>query len=334
MMKAVVLRRYGSNDGVDIADVPPPVPGPRDVLIEARAVSINPVDFKIRNGMLKPLAPYRLPIVMGNDVAGVVTACGNQVQRFRVGDSVYASADKMRLGAFAEQVALEEETVARMPAGMSFEDASALPLVALTAWQALHTRARLQLGERVLIHAGAGGVGTVAIQIAKHLGAWVATTASAANRQLVTELGADAVVDYRTEDFSRLCKDLDVVFDTQGGDVLRRSFTVLRPGGRLVTIGGMPDYPTVHAMQSPWYLQLALWVLSWPLLWRARQHKVRYSYLFREPIGADLENISQLVESGVLKPVIDRVLPFDQIKEALDHVEAGHARGKVVVHIR
>lgn len=222
-MKAIVLDRYGSNDGVRFGETPDPEVDPGDVLVQIHAASVNPLDLKIREGKLKPVLPYRLPIVLGNDLAGVVVKVGRDVRRFQPGDEVYARPDQGRIGAFAELIAMREDDVALAPRELTMEEAASIPLVGLTAWQALVERANLQAGQKVLIHAGSGGVGTFAIQLAKHLGATVATTTSTANIDWVQRLGADIVIDYKKEDFAAVLRDYDLVLDTLGGDTLANS---------------------------------------------------------------------------------------------------------------
>ena len=223
-MKAAVIHRYGKNDQVHIEEMAKPEPLQNDLLVSVRAASVNPVDFKIRAGELRQIVPYRLPLVLGNDLSGVVVSVGASVSRFKVGDEVFARLDKDRIGAYAEFALVRETAAAHKPAKLSHVEAASIPLVGLTAWQALVDIAKLSAGQSVLIHAGSGGVGTFAIQLAKHLGATVATTVGARNSDLVKALGADQIIDYKSQRFDELVKDVDVVFDTQGGDTLERSF--------------------------------------------------------------------------------------------------------------
>ncbi|OUL79306.1 NADP-dependent oxidoreductase, partial [Paraburkholderia hospita] len=217
-MKAFVVDRYGRKHGVRAGDMPVPELREDDVLIQIHAAGVNPLDSKIRDGEFKLILPYRLPLILGNDLAGVVARVGSRVRRFRPGDEVYARPPKDRIGTFAEFIAIKEDAVALKPKALSMEEAASIPLVGLTAWQALIERGQLKKGQKVLIHAGSGGVGTFAIQLAKHLGATVATTASTANARLMKQLGADIVIDYRKDDFAAALKDFDVVLDTQGGN--------------------------------------------------------------------------------------------------------------------
>jgi NADPH:quinone reductase-like Zn-dependent oxidoreductase len=330
-MKAFVVGRYGSKDGLQMREVGEPDVGAHDVLVEVRAASVNPLDAKIRNGEFKLVLPYRVPFVLGHDVAGLVLRVGSEVRSFAPGDEVYARPDKDRIGTFAELIAIHEDDVARKPATLTMEESAALPLVALTAWQALVERAKLQPGQRVLIHAGSGGVGTIAIQLAKHLGAHVATTTGPANVEWVKNLGADVVVDYRRDDFETILRDYDVVLDSLGGKTLRKSLRVLKPGGIAIGIGGPPDPNFAREIRANSIVRIATVLLSGRTRLRARRHHVRYSFLFMKASGEQLRAIAALVDAGTLRPVMDRVYPFMSTKEAMGYVESGRAKGKVVV---
>lgn len=305
-----------------------------DVLVEIHAASINPVDFKIRNGDLKPLLPYKLPLIMGNDLAGVVVKCGPNVEGFKPGDEVYARADKDRIGAFAEMIAVNEKAVAKKPRTLDMVQAAAVPLVGLTAWQALVEIAQLQAGQQVLIQAGSGGVGTIAIQLAKHLRATVATTTSTANVEWVKNLGADVVIDYKKDDFETNVRDYDIVFDTLGGETLEKSLRVVKPGGKVISVAGPPEPVFARQYGLNWFLRLAIRVLSFPIRRKAKRGKVTYSFLFMKPSGDQLSELGSLIDSGAIRPVVDRVFSFQSTQEALAYVEQGHAKGKVVVQIR
>jgi NADPH:quinone reductase-like Zn-dependent oxidoreductase len=240
-MKAFLIDRYGSNDVVRAGEMPDPELQDNDVLVQIHAASVNPVDLRTRDGKLKLILPYRLPFALGNDLAGVVVRVGSGVRRFKPGDEVYARPDKDRVGTFAEFISMKEDAVAQKPKRLTMEEAASIPMVGLTAWQVLVEKANLKKGQKVLIHAGSGGVGTFAIQLARHLGALVATTTSTANLDWVKRLGADTVIDYRKEDFETILHDFDVVLDTQGGETLEKSLRVLKPGGKLISISGPPD---------------------------------------------------------------------------------------------
>ena len=333
-MKAFIVDRYGSSDGVRAGEMPDPELRDDDVLVQIYAASVNPLDFKIRDGKLKLILPYRLPFILGNDLAGVVVRVGSGVRRFKPGDEVYARPDTDRIGAFAEFISIKEDAVANKPKELTMEEAASIPLVGLTAWQALIERANLKRGQKVLIHAGSGGVGTVAIQLAKHLGAIVATTTSTANLDWVKRLGADIVIDYRKDDFETILHDYDAVLDTLGGEALEKSLRVLKPGGKLISISGPPDPDFATDIGSTWILRLAMRLLSYRIRRRAKRHHVSYSFLFMRPSGDQLREIGSLIDSGIIRPVVDRVFPFESTKEAMAYVETGRAKGKVVVKMR
>lgn len=333
-MKAFVIDRYGNDGVVRAGEMPEPELRDRDVLIQVHAASINPLDLKIRDGKLKAILPYRLPLILGNDLAGVVLRVGPGVRQFKPGDEVYARPDADRIGTLAEFIAIGEDAAAIKPRRLTMEEAASLPLVGLTAWQALVEKANLKAGQKVLIHAGSGGVGSIAIQLAKHLGATVATTTSAANLDWVKDLGADIVIDYRKDDFETILHDYDVVLDTQGGQVLEKSLRVLKPGGKLISISGPPDPDFARGMHASWILGLAVRLLSHRIRKSAKRLGVDYSFLFMRASGDQLREIGSLIDAGHIRPVVDRVFPFESTKEALAYVEEGHAKGKVVVKIR
>jgi NADPH:quinone reductase-like Zn-dependent oxidoreductase len=310
--------------------VPDPVIGDGDVLVRILASGVNPLDGKIMAGEFKLILPYRTPFVLGNDLAGVVVQVGRSVRRFAPGDEVYARPGKDRIGTFAELIAVDEGDLARMPVGLTMAEAASLPLVALTAWQALVEKADVRPGQNVLVHAGSGGVGTIAIQLAKHLGAHVATTASAANVDWVRKLGADEVIDYRTADFEQELRDVDVVLDSLGAENLAKSLRVLRPGGLAISIAGPPD-PAFPARLGRPLLRPVLAVLSRRVRRAARKLGVRYSFLFMRADGGRLQQITALVEAGVIRPVLDRTFDFDETPAALDYVGSGWVKGKLVV---
>jgi NADPH:quinone reductase-like Zn-dependent oxidoreductase len=332
-VRAFALKRYGKSNTVAEVDVAVPRLRDGDVLVQVCAASVNPLDLKIRNGELKPLLPYRLPVILGNDVAGVVVKAGRNVQRFRPGDEVYAKPSQDRIGAFAEYIALDERDVALKPERLTMEEAASLPLVALTAWQALVDAARLRPGHKVLIHAGSGGVGTVAVQLAKYLGATVATTTSTSNVEWVKDLGADIVIDYKTQDFSTILRDYDAVLDTQGGQTLDKSFKVVKSGGKVISIAGPPDPTAARHLGANWVLTQAIRILSLRVRRMAKRRGVTYSFLFMKASGDQLREIRMLVDSGIIRPVIDRVVPFESTLDAIAHVGNGRAKGKVVVSL-
>ncbi|MFD3535036.1 NADP-dependent oxidoreductase [Streptomyces sp. NPDC058664] len=331
-MKTFMIERYGDKAGVRAAEMPDPRAGADDVLVRIHAASVNPLDLKIRDGDLKAILPYRLPLVLGNDLAGTVVRVGPAVTRFAVGDEVYARPDKDRIGTFAELIAVHQDDAAIKPATLTMTEAASLPLVALTAWQALVERAQVRPGQKVLIHAGAGGLGTVAVQLAKELGAHVAATASTAKLDLVKELGADVVVDYRRQDFETVLDGYDVVLDSLGGETLQRSLRVLRPGGKLISVAGPPDAAFARELGANPVLRLAMSALSYRTRRRAERYGVTYSFLFMKASGAQLRGLTPLIDAGRIRPVVDRVFPFAETREAMEYVEKGRAKaGKVVV---
>jgi 2-desacetyl-2-hydroxyethyl bacteriochlorophyllide A dehydrogenase len=333
-MKAFVVGRYGKANSVEAVELPEPELGDGDVLVQIHAASVNPLDLKIRNGELKPLLPYKLPLVLGNDLAGVVIKAGANVGRYKPGDEIYAKPDKDRIGAFAELIAISENDVAKKPHRLDMEQAASIPLVGLTAWQALVEKAKLRAGQKVLIHAGSGGLGTIAIQLAKHLGATVATTTSTMNVEWVKRLGADVVIDYRSNDFETVLHDYDVVIDTQGGQTLEKSLRVLKPGGKVISVAGPPDPDFAKDFGANWFLIQAMRALSFRIRRKAKRRGVAYSFLFMRASGDQLRELGSLIDSGAIRPVVDRVFPFQSTAEALAYVEKGRAKGKVVVKIR
>jgi len=333
-MKAFILDRYGSADRVRAGDVPDPEPREDDVLVQIHAAGVNLLDSKITNGEFKSFLRYRLPLILGHDVAGVVVRVGSRVRRFKPGDEVYARPADGRIGAFAEFIAINEADVAIKPQALTMEEAASIPLVGLTAWQALIERANLKRGQKVLIHAGSGGVGTFAIQLAKHVGATVATTTSTANVDLVRSLGADIVIDYKTEDFARVLRDYDVVLNSLDKVTLEKSLRVLKPGGQLISISGPPDAAFARSIGASWVLRMIVGALSYGIRSKARRRQARYSFLFMRANGDQLSEITSLIEDGIIRPVVDRVFPFASTKEAMAYVEAGRAKGKVVVSLR
>jgi NADPH:quinone reductase-like Zn-dependent oxidoreductase len=330
-MKAFILDRYGSAEHVRAGDVPDPELREDDVLVEVHAAGVNQLDSKLRDGEFKRILPYRLPLILGHDVAGVVVRIGSRVRRFKPGDEVYARPADGRIGAFAQFVAIKEDDVAIKPKALTMEEAASIPLVGLTAWQALIERAHLKKGQKVLIHAGSGGVGTCAIQLAKHVGATVATTTSTANVDLVRSLGADIVVDYKKEDFADVLRDYDVVLNSLDKVTLEKSVRVLKPGGQLISISGPPDAAFAESIGASWVLRSIMGVLSYGIRAKAKRRQATYSFLFMRANGEQLTRITALINDGIIRPVVDRVFSFASTKEAMAYVEAGRAKGKVVV---
>ncbi|MFT0182779.1 NADP-dependent oxidoreductase [Pseudomonas benzopyrenica] len=333
-MKAFIIDRYGKREVGRIAEVPEPELLDDDVLIQVHAASVNLLDVKIRNGEFKPILPYRMPLVLGHDVAGTVVKVGPRVRRFKLGDEVYARPDDFRIGTFAEYIAVKEGSLAHKSANLSMEEAASIPLVALTAWQVLVETAKLKKGQKVFIQAGSGGVGTIAIQLAKYLGAFVATTTSTGNVEWVKSLGADVVIDYRKQDFATELRDYDVVLNSLGNDELEKSLQVLKPGGHLLSISGPPTPEFAADQKLAWPLKQVLRLLSRSIRKKAKRLGIRYTFVFMRASGSQLGEISSLIESGVIKPAVDRVFPFNSVAEALAYVETGRAKGKVVIKVK
>mgnify|MGYP006186127831 FL=1 len=330
-MKAAYINRYGNIDDVQLDGQSKPPITENDVLVKIHAASINPLDLRVLEGEFKAIQPVKFPFILGNDFAGTVVQVGANVKQFKAGDEVYAKTDQN--GAFAEYTVVHQSSLALKPQNISMELAASLPLVSLTAWQALVEIAKVQAAQKVLIHAGSGGVGSIAIQLAKHLGATVATTTSGKNAQWVKALGADIIVDYKTTDFEQELKDYDVVLDTQGGKILEKSLNVLKRGGRIISISGPPDREFAEAIHANWLLKCIIPLLSWSIRNKAKKKGITYSFLFMQPNGQQLSEISKLVESGNINPIVDKTYAFTEIKDAFQYVNTGRAKGKVVLKI-
>ncbi len=330
-MKAAHIYAYGDPDVFRVEDAPEPLPGPRDLLVRVRASSVNPVDCKTRVGSQRAINRKRMPAILGLDVSGEVCAVGAEVTRFEVGDSIYASPNHRRPGTYAEYVAIDEREAAKKPANLTHEEAASIPLVGLTVYNALVTGTALKEGETVLVQGGSGGVGTFAVQYARHLGARVVATCSARNVELVTSLGAHQVVDYTETAFEDVLQEVDVVLDAVGGDVERRSLQVLRRGGRMSTLAsGLPGFSKRYGP----YLGFAVTVASLARrIAAARLRGVRQHMALRRADGEELATLTPLLEQGVVRPVVDRVLPLADIAEAHRYIETGRARGKVVISV-
>ncbi|QEC42498.1 NADP-dependent oxidoreductase [Pseudobacter ginsenosidimutans] len=333
-MKAFIINRYGKKENLQSAEIAEPVLRANDVLVQIHAASVNILDSKIKNGDFKLILPYKPPITLGHDVAGIVIKVGLGVKQFKTGDEVYARPSDHRIGTFAELIAINENDVALKPGNFSMEEAASIPLVGLTAWQALVEKANVKKGQKVFIQAGSGGVGTFAIQLAKHLGATVATTTSASNIDLVKSLGADIVINYRKEDFETLLKDYDIVLNSQDAKTLEKSLRILKPGGKLISISGPPDPSFAEEIKAPWFMKLIVRLLSAGVRKKAKRLNVSYSFLFMRAEGTQLGQITSLIDAGIIKPVIDKVFPFEQTNEAMGYVETGRAKGKVVIKIK
>jgi NADPH:quinone reductase-like Zn-dependent oxidoreductase len=328
-LKAFVVTHYGA-DGLQAADVAAPEVGPRDVLVDIRAASVNPLDTMVRNGEFKRLIKYKRPFVLGHDLAGVITRVGAEVRDFNVGDEIYSRPRDLRIGGFAEHIAIDAADVALKPASLSFEEAAAVPLVALAAWQALVDVAGIKAGQKVLVHAGAGGLGSSVVQVAKHLGAYVAATAHTKDVDKVRSLGADEVIDYTSQDFTEVLAGYDVVLDSLGRASLEKSLAVLKSGGLAISVVGPPDPHFATQLGQP-LLKPVMGLLSRRVRWRAKELGVRYSFLFMRANGAQLKTLATLYDTGVLRPVLDRTFDFADTLAAMAYVEQGKANGKIVV---
>ena len=333
-MRAFFLDRYGGHEATQLREVPTPQPGAREILVRVHAAGLNPVDYKTREGKLKAIRNYPLPVVLGSELAGIVEACGGGVTRFAEGDRVFARVDKDTLGAFAEHACVREDFAAKMPVSLDFVAAASMPLAGLTALQALRDELRVERGQRIFISGGAGGVGTFALQLAKELGAEVSTTASARGEALVRRLGADVVVDYTQKRFDHELRDLDGAMDLVGGESLARTFAVVKRGGKVVSIAGVPEPETARKdLGRGAGLAALFWLASFGVRAKARRHGVTYRYMFMHPSGTDLEHLATLADGGRLEAVVDRVFPFAEIGEAFAYLEKGRAKGKLVVRM-
>ncbi|REA64290.1 NADP-dependent oxidoreductase [Dyadobacter luteus] len=333
-MKAFQIKKYDKEAGLILAEVPKPSIKDDEVLVEVHASGLNLLDSKIKSGEFKMILPYQFPLTLGHDAAGVITQVGKNVKHLKVGDQVYARVADFSIGTFAEYIAINEKDVALKPKNISMEEAASIPLVALTAWQALVEIGNIQKGQKVFIQAGSGGVGTIAIQLAKYLGATVATTASEKSFDTLKSLGADVLIDYKKEDFENVLKDYDLVLNSQDTATLKKSLNVLKPGGKLISISGPPTPAFASEIGARWYIKTILSLISSGIRKKAEKLGVQYSFLFMRADGKQLQQITKLIESADIRPVVDKVFPFLQTNEALQYVESGRAKGKVVVKVR
>ena len=331
-MRAYVLKHYGGPEGSQLMEIPAPAPRPRDILVDVRAAGLNPVDFKFRQGKLRAILRPKLPFVLGNELAGEVIAIGSDVTGFRVGDRVFARVAKDWAGAFAEQACVDQDHAALVPQNVDFTAAAAVPLAGLTALQALRDELGVRPGQKVFISGGAGGVGTFAIQIAKWLGAHVTTTASKRGEALVRSLGCDEVIDYTTQDISKVAGKFDAGFDLIGGKTLEQMFEIMKRGAKIVSVGALPEPQTaIKDLGGSRILAALFWMVSYRIRSQARRAGISYRYLFMHPSGRDLAQLAELIAQEKLKIIVDKTYPFANISEALAYVESGRAKGKVVV---
>ena len=333
-MKAYSISKYSKGDKMQLVDMPEPNIGDNEVLVAIHATALNQLDNKLKEGEFKLLLPYKFPLVLGHDFAGVITKVGSKVNRFKAGDEVFARPADFHIGTFAEYIAVNENDLALKPKNVSMEEAASIPLVALTVWQAFVEKAQLKKGQKVFIQAGSGGVGTIAIQLAKHLGATVATTASANNFEWLKSLGADVLIDYKTQDFETILKDYDLVLNSQDEKTLAKSLRILKRGGKVVSISGPPDVTFAKELGLSWFMKMVISFLSRKVRKQAQKLGVDYAFLFMQANGKQLTKIAELIETGVISPVIDKVFPFAAMNEAMDYVASGRSKGKVVVKIK
>jgi len=333
-MKALTFKRYGRSPEIGLVDIPRPTLKPNELLVEVQAVGLNPIDTMIPKGTFKAVLHFPLPATMGSDLAGIVIEVGDRVTRFKPGDEVFASLFDLGIGSLAEFAVVPQRVAAMKPTNLDFVQAASVPMVGLTSWQALKERAVLRAGQKVFIPAGSGGIGTFAIQLAKHLGAKVGTTVSTGNVELVRGLGADEIVDYKKQEFEQVLRGYDAVLGTVRGDAIEKSIGILKPGGRIVSLIGPLDAAFARAKHLNFVLTFVFGLMSRKILRLARKRQVDYSFLFVRPDGDQLKGIGDLLESGRIRPVIDKVFPFEQAREALDYLAQGRAKGKVVVTMR
>jgi NADPH:quinone reductase-like Zn-dependent oxidoreductase len=333
-MKALTFKRYGKSPGIGFADVPRPTPKPDELLVQVYAVSVNPIDNMIPTGVFKAVVRFQLPATLGSDLAGVVIEVGSRVTRFKPGDAVFANIFDQGTGSIAEFAVVPESAAALKPTHLDFVQAASIPMVGLTSWQALKERINLRAGQKVFIPAGSGGIGTFAIQLAKHLGAKVGTTTSAGNVELVSRLGADEVVDYKKQDFEKVLGGYDAVLGTVRGDAIEKSIGILKPGSKIVSLVGPLDVAFARARRLNFILTFVFALMSRRIMRLAKKREVAYSFLFARPDGNQLAQIGNLIETQRIRPVIDKVFPFEQAKEALEYLALGRAKGKVVVRMQ
>lgn len=334
-MKAFTVQKYGKKETLNLTNVSEPTVNENEVLVQIHSAGVNLLDSLVRNGEFKIFLPYKTPFINGHDMAGVVTKVGSKVTKYKVGDEVYSRPSDHHIGTFAEYISVNENDLAFKPKNISLEEAASIPLVGLTSWQALIEISKLKKGQKVFIQAGSGGVGTFAIQLAKHLGAFVATTTSSANTALVKSLGADLIIDYKMQDFSTILKDYDVVLHSnREAKVLEDSLRILKRGGTLVSLTGPPTGKGAKEMGMAWHFQVIMNLLSFSVRRKAKKLGVNFKFLFMRAEGSQLAEITKLIEAGKIRPIIDKVFPFEQTNEALAYVESGRSKGKVVVKVK
>ena len=333
-MKALTFKRYGKSPDIGFSDVSVPTVRDDEMLVEVHAVGLNPIDNMIPTGMFKPVLKFHLPATLGSDLAGVVKQVGSHVTRFKPGDAVFASLFDLGTGSLAEFAVVPERAAAPMPTNLDFVQAASVPMVSLTSWQAMKERAGVRPGHKVFIPAGSGGIGSMAIQLARHFGAKVGTTTSTGNVPLVRSLGADEVIDYKKQAFEKELRGYDMALGTLRDEEIEKAIGILKPGGRIVSLVGPLDAAFGKARGLNFVLQFVFGLMSRKVMRLAAKRDVAYSFLFVRPDGAQLSEIGQLLQSGRVRPVIDQVFPFVQAIEALAYLAQGRSKGKVVVQIK
>lgn len=333
-MKAFIINRYSKDEPLHLTDTPTPSIEENEVLVEIHSAGLNQLDSKIKSGEFKLILPYKMPLILGHDLAGIVLKTGTKVTRFKVGDEVYARTADFDIGTFAEYIAINEKDLALKPTNLTMDEAASVPLVALTAWQALVEKGNIKKGHKVFIQAGSGGVGIFAIQLAKHLGATAATTASTGSFELLKQLGADILIDYKTQDFESILKDYDLVINSQDSKTLEKSLNIVKLGGKVISISGPPTPDFAKNIGASRVIRFILSAISSGIRRKAKRKGIAYEFLFMRANGRQLEEITKLIESGIIKTLLDKVYPFEQTNEALRYLEKGRAKGKVVVKIK
>lgn len=334
-MKAFIIKKYSKKEKLQLTEVSKPIAKESEVLVQIHAAGVNLLDSMIKRGEFKIFLPYKTPLINGHDMAGTVVEVGSGVKNFKIGDEVYSRVDDYRIGTFAEYISVHESDLAIKPKNLTMEEAASIPLVGLTSWQALVEIGNIKKGQKVFIQAGSGGVGTFAIQLAKYLGAFVATTTSTTNIDLVKRLGADLVIDYKKEDFETKLKDYDLVLHSnRDPKILEKSFAVLKSGGQLISLVGPPTPEFAEEIGLPWYLKLVTKLLSSSVKKKAKNTNTMFKFLFMRAEGSQLKQITQLIESGAIEPVIDKIFSFEQTNDAMLYVESGRTKGKVVIKVK
>lgn len=331
-MKAALIRKYGQKN-LEIAEVDIPTVRDNDVLVKIVAASINPIDLKTKDGKVKMLLSYKMPLILGSDFAGIVESVGKNVTKYKIGDKVYGRVQKNRIGTFAEYIAVDQDDIAFKPKNLTFEEAASIPLVGLTSYQALYDIMQLKADDKILIQAGAGGIGTIAIQLAKLSGAYVATTTSAKNADFVKSLGADKIIDYRTENFEEVLTDYDYVYDTMGGETLEKAFRIIKPNGKVVSLSGIPNKRFAKEYGLPLWKQIILGIATRNISKLEKKTNASYHFLFMKPSGAQLEILTNLIEQGKIQPIIDQVVSLNNIQTAVNHSLSGRAKGKIIIRV-